>query len=138
MKASPVFLTIIVLFFVSFSFSPYARAESGYSLQKAAEAAVKVLNGRTQFAFFNLPEPKGDPSTLLKHLDQALGAKVPLVIAAPKLEYIRDLLTATMKKAGKRKFDGLLLVVIGPKKDDEMFAALVKESGFKIICGAYD
>ncbi len=128
-------LVASVMFLVSLCVS---AAESGYSLQKAAEVAGKALNGRMEFALFNLPEPKGDPAMLLQYLNQASEAKVPLVIAAPKLEFIRDLMTATMKKAGKKKFDGLVLVIVGPKKDDEMFASFAKERGFKIICGAYE
>lgn len=129
---------LITLLIGALCLTPLAKAASGYSMQKAAEAAMRALDGRAEFAFFNLPEPKGDPATLLQHLNQALEAKVPLVIAAPKLEYIQDLLGATMKKAGKKKFEGLVLVVVGPKKDAEMFASLTKERGIKVVSAAYD
>ena len=43
-----------------------------------------------------------------------------------------------MKKAGQKKFEGLVLVVVGPKKDSEMFASLTKERGIKVVSAAYD
>ena len=111
-----------------------------YSLNAAVTAAGKLMpeDGPSDFALFNLPEPKAKPEQLLAALRQARDQKVCLAICSPKLKYIRKLLKDTMKAAKTEKFDGLYLIIVADKTDAAGFDALLKDRGMQVQYGVYE
>jgi len=77
------------------------------------------------------------PQDLLKYLRQAKENNAVLAIASPKEIYIRDLLTDTMKIAGKENFEGLYLIIIAEKIDASAFAKIMEGRGVNIRYGVF-
>jgi hypothetical protein len=111
-----------------------------YSLQGAVNAAGKIMpaDAPKQFALFNVPDKKAKPQQMLDFLRAGKGSKKYFATAAPKNEYLRDLLTGAAKLAKKEKFEGFTLVIVGDRIDPKMFDAVLKELGITAQFGAFE
>jgi len=128
------------LLLIAFSLSVMTSAfAASYTLNRATKAAGKLMpkDGPAEFLLFNLPEPKAKPQDLLKYLRQAKENNAVLTIASPKVIYIRDLLTDTMKIAEKEEFKGLYLIIIAEKIDAPAFAKIMEGRGVNIKYGVF-
>lgn len=113
------------------------QAETPYSVPAVSKAAYELLPNAKEFALYTLAKPGGTPDELLSLINRAQKAKLPVVLASPNLGLIRESLEGAMKLSGKKQFKDVVIVVIGPTINKELFAPIARTKGFKLICGTY-
>ncbi len=110
-----------------------------YTLKGAADAAAALVpkEETNEFQLFNLPEPRAKPEALIEQMRNARDKKQILAVCSPKIEWVLDLVRQSMASVPKEKFDGLILIVVAQRREEEKIAAVLKDRGISIRCGVF-
>jgi len=114
---------------------------TNYDIRKVAQAAGESLaatHKTTEFQFYNIPPgKKAEPSTVLAFKKECYLSKNAGAIGSDTIEGLFDVLQRAFSESRGERFDGLVLIVVGPQKDPERFDSLLIPQGIKPIYAAY-
>ena len=114
---------------------------SNYDIRKVAQAAGKSLEAAhkaTEFQFYNIPPgKKAEPTAILAFMRECHLSKTAGAIGSDTIDGLFDVLQLAISESKDEKFDGLILIIVGPKKDSERFDSLLLPRGIKPAYAVY-
>lgn len=104
----------------------------------AAGHALETVSGDQQFYLCDVEEAGGSAKGTLRLLRQARTSKAAVAFACPRLDATANLLRAACRDSKDERFDGVVLIIVGPETKPELFDAWLTKKGFRVLHANYE